>query len=252
MSAAQPPVVKPSRSPVEEAVAALGCELPDLVSKCRAMKLNHPQEVLPDFRDILDKLNPLLQSAQVAIATLRSPLQDIAEEKGPYESSQTLILLDLAHQFRDGLINLSKHFRDRQEKFDFPEQWLAHLELALRRIGLLVDCGRDPPQLPKALEWELSRALKLVSANRSRIWCDVETRSVWLDGTLLASGIELHPFRFFRQIVESDPEPIPFKKMSGLKGKNQNRDLKDKLPLKVKQLFIAGRRGHSLKLSRPS
>lgn len=105
------------------------------------------------------------------------------------------------------------------------------------------------------LEIERHRLVAAAPGRTDRVRCDPADRSVWLDGRAVATGLPRTVFEFVRLIHHADPEPLSYARMKVLapclKGKNQTRDLMDKLPERLAALITSGKTGYQLELPPP-
>ena len=72
---------------------------------------------------------------------------------------------------------------------------------------------------------------------------------------MLASGLTLPVFLFFKAVVNAFPKPIPYKQMAAeqieLQGKHPTRDLLNRLPPKLKPFVKGETVGYQLVLPLP-
>jgi len=143
------------------------------------------------------------------------------------------------------------------------QERLAVLEETVRALPALgkrqdqtpptTEAPSEPPQ-PASSQGTLPTLSPAVTPT-PRVYCDEDTRSVYLDTKCLASSLIPALFRFFKAIAVAHPDPIRFQKIqkntTGLSGKHSTR-LKNQLPYKLRQLVASSRDGYHLNLPRPN
>jgi hypothetical protein len=123
-----------------------------------------------------------------------------------------------------------------------------------------VDCAQ---RINKLVRWEAYLPADALADEQndtpgSRVRCDAEMQSVWLDGKKIGEGIQPVPFRIFHAIAEAGGTVVGSATLRSLPGLRQGstkikRHL-DKLPVAVRKLVkskAAGGGGYWLHLPPP-
>lgn len=214
-------------------------------------KLASARSVRGLIEQAIASLERLVKSAEDKLASVRDELDEVS---GKLDSDHVLTVR-LAKQFSARANTLLRTFEARD--VNEVHRWLLVARSEIERLWLGIRNPSWQYQPKSGIDFEAEMAARRRSRNAppvGRVRCEPSTRSVFIDGQEIASGLSEDCFHFVEAVAAAYPEPITWRRIRHLKRiRDQNQDrVKTSLPASLALYLRGSTRGHYFVLPKPS